>query len=100
MPVPPAQQAAYQDDKVRSITDTELSIQCTRRGKAPPIDPFRGNQPDVRLDNWLATLERATTWNGWSDDEKLMQLAGYLRGKAAREYALLSSAEKQNYLGN
>ena len=42
-------------------------------------------------------MERAATWNGWSDDEKLIQLAGYLHGKAAREYALLSSTEKQSF---
>ena len=97
LPVPPAQRTAHHDDEVRFIPDTELSIQSTRRGKAPPINPFRGNDPDVRLDDWLPTLECAATWNGWSDDEKLIQLAGYLRGKAAREYALLSSAEKQSF---
>ena len=25
---------------------------------------------------WLPTLERASTWNGWSGDELLLQLAG------------------------
>ena len=61
LPVPPAQQTAHHDDEVRSIPDAELSIQSTRRGKAPPIDPFRGNDPVIRLDDWLPTLERAAT---------------------------------------
>lgn len=69
-----------------------------RRGKAPPVDPFKSSNPEVRLDDWLPTLERAAKWNGWSEDEKLMQLAGHLRGKAAREYSLLSSADKQSFI--
>jgi len=35
-----------------------------RRGKAPPIDPFTGENPEIRLDDWLPTLERASVWNG------------------------------------
>ena len=68
-----------------------------RRGKAPPVDPFKGSDPELRFEDWLPTLERAATWNGWSEDEKLMQLAGHLRGKAAREYSLLSSEEKRAF---
>ena len=66
-----------------------------RRGKAPPVDPFKGSDPELRFEDWLLTLERVATWNGWSEDEKLMQLAGHLRGKAACEYSLLSSEEKR-----
>ena len=68
-----------------------------RRGKAPPVDSFKGSDPEVRFDDWLPTLERAAYWNGWSEEEKLIQLAGHLRGKAAREYSLLSSEEKQSF---
>ena len=90
-------QAESRDAGLHSISNTELSLSHMCHGKAPPIDPFHGNDPDVRLDDWLATLERAAIWNGWSDDEKLMQLAGHLRGKAAREYALLSPEEKRSF---
>ena len=78
-----------------SLRDVPLSQ--GRRGKAPPVDPFKASDPEVRFDDWLPTLERAANWNGWSEDQKLMQLAGYLRGKAAREYSLLSAEEKQSF---
>ena len=68
-----------------------------RRGKAPPVDSFKGSDPELRFDDWLRTLERAANWNGLSEDEKLMQLAGHLRGRAACEYSLLSSEEKQSF---
>ena len=49
--------------------------QC-RRGKAPPIDEFTGEDSRITFDDWLPILERAATWNGWTQDELLMQLAG------------------------
>ena len=68
-----------------------------RRGKAPPVDSYTGSDPELRFDEWLPTLERAAQWNSWSDEEKVMQLAGHLWGKAAREYSLLSSEEKLSF---
>lgn len=50
------------------------------RSKVPPVDSFIGENPEVRIDDWLPALERASTWNGWSEEERLMQLAGHLRG--------------------
>lgn len=67
-----------------------------RRGKAPPVDPFSSENPEVRLDDWL---DRAAEWNGWSDSEALMQLAGHLRGKALQEWNLLNSEQKTTYVG-
>ena len=67
------------------------------RGKAPQVDSFKGSDPEVRFDDWLPTLERAANWNGWSEEEKLMQLVGHLRGKVVREYSLLSSEEKRSF---
>lgn len=46
-----------------------------RRGKAPPVDPFTGENPEMRLDDWLPSLQRASTWNEWTDEELLLQLA-------------------------
>ncbi len=62
-------------------TDSRLSgtVPPRRRGKAPPIDPFTGENPEVRLDDWLPALKRASTWNGWTEEERLIQLAGHLR---------------------
>ena len=54
------------------------------RGKAPPVEAFTGDNTAVHWDEGLPTLERAATWNNWSEQEKLIQLAGHLRGKAQR----------------
>ena len=69
----------------------------TRRGKAPPVDSFTGENPEVRIDDWLPALERASTWNGWSEEERLMQLAGHLRGRALQEWNLLGEGDKETY---
>jgi len=58
------------------------SASTARRGKAPPVDPFTGKSNDLNWEDWLPTLMRAAAWNGWSEEEKLLQLAGYLRRKA------------------
>lgn len=52
----------------------------TRRGKAPPVDSFSAENPETQFEDWLPTLRRAADWNGWSDEESLIQLAGHLRG--------------------
>ena len=69
----------------------------SRRGKAPPVDPFTGENPEVCLDDWLPSLLRASTWNEWTEDELLLQLAGHLRGRAPQEWALLSTTSKETY---
>ena len=56
-----------------------------RHGKAAPVDPFTGECDELLWEDWLPTLERAVTWNGWSEEEKLLQLAGYLKGKVLQE---------------
>ena len=53
-----------------------------RRGKAPPVDPFTGEDPECRLDDWLLTLRTAADWNGWTEGDSLIQLAGHLKGRA------------------
>ena len=58
---------------------------------------FTGEDSAVRWEDWLHTLERAATWNGWSDEESLMQLAGHLRGRVLVEWNLLSGEEKITY---
>ena len=69
-----------------------------RRGKAPPIDPFSAEELDEHWDEWLPTFERAADWNGWSDAERLLQLAGHLRGKARQEFSLLTPDEKSTFI--
>ena len=41
------------------------------RGKAPPIDAFDGESLEVKFDDWYPMLQRAATWNGWSEQETL-----------------------------
>ena len=66
-----------------------------RRGKAPPIDPFTGEDPEFLLDDWIPTLRRAADWNGWTEGNLLIQLAGHLKG---REWNLIHDDEKRTYL--
>ena len=56
---------------------TPTSRRC---GKAPPNGEFSGEDLECQLDDWLPSLERARTWNAWTAKEKLMQLAGHLKG--------------------
>ena len=68
-----------------------------RCGRAPPIDTFTGEDSAVRLDDWLPGLEGVAHWNGWTSDEKVIQLAGHLRGCAEAEWNLLGTEETHNY---
>ena len=72
------------------------TAQFSQKGKSPPVDLFTG-ESDVLWEDWLPTLERTATWNNWTENEKLLQLAGHLKGKAAQEWALLSTAEKSTF---
>ena len=69
----------------------------TRRGKAPPMEFFSGENLSVLLEDWLPSLERAAEWNGWSVHDKLLQLPGYLKGRALQECHLLTRIEQQSY---
>ena len=67
----------------------------SRRGKAPPVDTFTGENVRIRLDDWLPTLKRASTWNGWTEEECLIQLAGQLHSRAIQEWNLLEDGNKR-----
>ena len=58
------------------------------RGKAPPVSQFSGEDLECQLDDWLPLLERASVWNAWTAEERLMQLAGHLKGRALQQYNL------------
>ena len=73
---------------------SEPQIRENRRGRAPPVDKFTGEDPLVRLDDWLPGLNQASSWNGWSPEKKLIQLAGHLlRGRAKAERNLLTDED-------
>ena len=86
-------------NSVMSTTPVVTMPPTQRRGKAPPVDSFTAEDPEVRFDDWLPTLERAAIWNGWSGEETLMQLAGYLRNKALQEWNLLSQEHRNTFEG-
>ena len=66
-----------------------------KRGKAPPVDQFTGEQLDLMLDD--GTLERAVQWNAWSEAELLLQLTGHLRGRSFQEWNLIGESDLQDY---
>ena len=71
----------------------------TRRGRAPPVAQFSGEDLECQLDDWLPSLERASVWNGWTAEEKLLQLAGHLKSCSLQEYNLLRPEEKESFEG-
>ena len=80
-------------EPLRPLTDRR------RRGKAPPVDSFTGEDMEIQLDDWIPALKRASVWNGWSDEELLLQLMGHLRGRALQEWNLLDDTSKTTYSG-
>ena len=80
-----------ENDDADSISEPQ--IRESGCGRAPPVDKFTGEDPSVRLDDWLPGLNRASRWNGWSAEEKLIQLAGHLRGRAEAEWNLLADED-------
>ena len=68
-----------------------------RRGKAPPVDTFDGENGETSFDDWLPALERAVVWNAWSDTESLIQFAGHLRGRALQEWNLIEPSDKNSF---
>ena len=83
------QRASSDDDDDNAVSTSEpLQPREGRRGQAPPVDKFTGEDPSVRLDDWLPGLNQASRWNGWSPEEKLI-LAGHLIGQAESEWNLL-----------
>ena len=74
-----------------------LTAKPGRRGKAPPVDPYDGENSEIQFDDWLPALHRAAMWNEWTDEESLVQLAGHLRGRALQEWNLLDGDSKKTF---
>ena len=79
------------------VAPTEDLVPPRRSGKAPPIDVFTGENMELHLEDWLPTLERASAWNNWTNEELLIQFAGHLQGKAFQEWNLMSAKDKEVY---
>ena len=86
----PPSTTARPDRVVSRITPSPVAPVCSRHGKAPPVDPFDGENPNVTFEDWYPTLMRAAHWNHWTEDKSLMQLAGHLHKRALIEWNLLS----------
>ena len=79
------------------VNDQDVLSTARRQGKAPPVDPFSGENPEVRFDDWLPALVRAAEWNKWTPEERPIQLAGHLQRQALQEWNLLSGEEKNDW---
>ena len=73
------------------------SLTTPRRGKAPPVSEFTGEDPNCTLEDWLPSLERAILWNAWTEEEQVIQLAGHLKSRALQEWNLLGTEEKSSF---
>ena len=69
-----------------TIPVTTTTTREPRRGYAPPINFFSGEDSEVCLDDWLPSLRHASQWNNWTTEEQLLQLAGHLKGRALAEW--------------
>jgi len=67
------------------------------RGKAPSVSQFSGEDLECQLDDCLPSLERVSVWNAWTTEERLMQLAGHLKGHTLQEYNLLRVEERESF---
>ena len=82
---PPRSHSSGSKSDPLSHSDSPLNVHVApvkRRGRASPVDMFTGEDPEVRFEDCLPSLQRAAHWNGWSTDEQLIQLAGHLHGRA------------------
>ena len=97
LPVPVSPNLSCPDTDVRVSTPAIPTLSKPLKGKAPPVELSTGEDPEVRLDDWLPSLHRASQWNGWSSEEQVIQLAGHLKGRALQEWNLLGEGQVQNY---
>jgi len=50
----------------RHTVTEKPKVKDSRRGRAPPVDLFTGEDPLVQLDDWLPGLNLASRWNSWT----------------------------------
>ena len=94
----PADQPLEQDEtSAQSEMEVLVRQPKARKGKAPPVEMVSGEDPNIRFDNWLPSRHRAAVWNKLSVEEKIIQLAGHLKGRAHQEYNLLGEDQLSTY---
>ena len=52
---------------VQQPQETHKTVISSRRGKAPPVEPYTGEDPDILWEEWLSMFDRAASWNGWTE---------------------------------
>ena len=45
------------------IAPNGMEARKWRCGRAPPLDAFSGEDPEVRLEDWIPGLKRVADWN-------------------------------------
>lgn len=61
------------------------------------LNQLAREDPEYILDDWLPSLERASQWNAWTEEDRLMQFAGHLCGQALQEWNLLSDNDRVTF---
>ena len=96
-PHPPVSVRSAHIDETPVDTHYTHASGLIRRGKAPPVNEFSGEDPDILLEDWLPSIERASEWNGWSEEDRMIQLAGHLKGRALQEWNLLHLDQRTTF---
>ena len=86
------------DSEVEEYSTTcQDKLHRVRRGKAPPVEIFSGEDADSRFGNWLPTLQRTADWNGWTTEDLLIKLAGQLKGRTLQDWNSIPATERNWY---
>ena len=90
-------QAQVSHTQPHQLQEPSHCFQATKSNDMEKLPLWTHIQAQTHFEDWLPTLTRAATWNLWSDEECMMQLANHLRGRALVEWNLLSSEEKLTF---
>ena len=89
----PGSVALSRDEPGPPNSEGKSSSLAARRGRAPPVEMFSGEDSETTLEDWLPSLERAAEWNKCG---KLIQLAGHFTGRAGQKWNLMSEEDKSS----
>lgn len=67
-PTPTVTPLVVAGDRLETSSTEDMGSSKRRRGKAPPIDKFSGEEAHVRFEDWLPSLMRVAEWYSWSED--------------------------------
>ena len=93
----PRSLASSRDKHRPPSSEGKSSSLAARRGRAPPVEMFSGEDSKTTLEDWLPSLKRAAGWNKCCEEERLIQLAGHFTVRARQEWNLMSAEDKSHY---